>query len=74
VNLVYFGLLEDASRELLYQLLDVAGSDVDEVRAVPQPHDGLVRFVLGLDAAHDVFADHAADVAGRQSVIEPIER
>jgi hypothetical protein len=74
VLLVDLGLVEDAERELLDELLDVDGLDVVEVVAVLEADHGLLGLVLLLDAEHDVLADHAVEGDLIAVVVQLVER
>lgn len=51
--------MEDPKRELLDELLDVAGADIVYFIALFEADNRLIGLVLVLDALDDVLADHA---------------
>lgn len=73
MSLVDVELLEYSFGESFDELLYVGGAYVEEVVVVSEPYDGFVGFVLGFDVAHDVFAYHAADVAGKHAIVQLVE-
>jgi hypothetical protein len=56
---VNLGLVEYPQRELLHQLLDVAGPDVIDLVSVLKADDCLVGLVFVLYPLYDVLSDHA---------------